>query len=220
VKFRSSADPVDIGPIEATYAAMARAAGIRMPSTQLIATKSGPGYFATKRFDRDAGARKHVVSAAGVYDIAWQEPGLSYDGLLRLVRGVTRSQFEVEEMFRRMVFNVVASNRDDHAKQHSFLYDTDTKRWALSPAYDLTFSPGPGGEHYLAIAGEGRDVSLGAIHTIAQSHDIAPKHRDRIIQEVIEGASQWNVLGSDGLRASSKSTIRHAIDDAVRRLTR
>jgi serine/threonine-protein kinase HipA len=137
VKFRSSRDVSDIGPLEAAYASMASAAGIDVTDHRLIPSTSGAGYFASKRFDRGrGGARRHVVSVAGTLDIEWAVPQIDYGNLLRLVRRVTRSEAEVEQMLRRMVFNVVAHNRDDHAKQHAFIYGED-RRWHLAPAYDL-----------------------------------------------------------------------------------
>ena len=121
VKFRSARDRIDIGPLEAAYAAMARAAGVDISATRLIASHSGgPGYFATKRFDRGAGGqRRHVLSVAGLLDADWERSSMDYGELLKAVRLVTRHQAEVEKMVRRMIFNVVAHNRDDHLKQHA-----------------------------------------------------------------------------------------------------
>ena len=152
VKFRAPQDRPDVGPLEATYADMARAAGVAVaPTTLLRSRKRKTGYFATRRFDRGpAGERLHALSAAGLLEIQWDVPSLDYHGLLNLVRYVTRSQPDVEQMFHRMVFNVAAHNRDDHTKQHAFLMDR-TGTWRLAPAFDLTFSAGPGGEHYLTI---------------------------------------------------------------------
>jgi serine/threonine-protein kinase HipA len=216
VKFANSHDVPDIGPLEAAYSAMARASGLRVPDHRLIAAKRGPGYFASKRFDRGAGAvRKHVISAAGVLDLDWTVPQIDYDNLLRLVRAITRDQQEVEEMFRRMVFNVVAHNRDDHAKQHAFVYDHLTKRWALAPAYDLSNSSGPGGEHYLAVAGEGRDVSARAVKVVANAHDIKFRRVRAIVAEVLEGVDRFEKFAADydvseATRAATSRTIAAA----------
>ncbi|MDB5026813.1 MAG: hypothetical protein JWO66_502 [Candidatus Eremiobacteraeota bacterium] len=220
VKFPSSHDVPDIGPVEAVYAAMARASGVRVPDYRLIEAKRGPGYFATKRFDRGRGAvRKHVMSAAAVLDLDWTVPQIDYDNLLRLVRAVTRDQSEVEEMFRRMVFNVVAHNRDDHAKQHAFIYDPVAKRWQLTPAYDLSHSSGPGGEHYLAVAGEGRDVSARAINAVAAAHDVKPKRLRAIVAEVIEGVEKFEGLAGDyGLSAATRAATSRAIAAGSERL--
>ncbi len=216
VKFASSKDVPDIGPLETAYAVMARAAGIRVPDHRLIAARRGPGYFATKRFDREGNARRHVLSAAGALDLDWQVPQIDYDTLLRLVRRVTRDQGEVEEMFRRMVFNVAAHNRDDHAKQHSFLYDHVADRWLLAPAYDLTYSSGPGGEHYLAVAGEGRDISARAVRAVAAAHDIKPKRVRAIVDAVLDAVARFAVFAAEyGVtRATQVATSRALAADA------
>jgi serine/threonine-protein kinase HipA len=157
VKFRSSHnDPKDAGPIEAAYADMARASGIDVSETRLFPGKPY-GYFGTRRFDRPAaGRRLHVASVAGLLEIDWRIPRIDYAEMLKVVRAMTRDQRAVTQAYRRAVFNVLAHNRDDHVKQHGFLMNAKGE-WRLAPAYDLTFSHGPGGEHYLAIGGRGGD---------------------------------------------------------------
>jgi serine/threonine-protein kinase HipA len=191
-----------------------------VPDHRLIAAKRGPGYFASKRFDRGAGAvRKHVISAAGVLDLDWTVPQIDYDNLLRLVRAITRDQQEVEEMFRRMVFNVVAHNRDDHAKQHAFVYDHLTKRWALAPAYDLSNSSGPGGEHYLAVAGEGRDVSARAVKVVANAHDIKFRRVRAIVAQVLEGVELFEKFAADyDVSEATRAATSRTIVEAANRL--
>ena len=123
VKFRAPEDPIDIGPLEYAYASMARAAGIDVPEHKLIASKKGPGYFATRRFDRpQPGERLHMLSLSGAIESPPQTPS-SYDTLLRATRAITRRADDVAAAFRRMVFNVLAHNRDDHTRQHAFLMD-------------------------------------------------------------------------------------------------
>lgn len=185
IKFRSSKnDFEDIGPLEAVYADMARAAGVDMSPTRLLVGRSGR-YFATKRFDRLPGNnRLHMLSAAALLDIAWDVPAIDYDQLLRLTRHITRDQRAVEAMFRRMIFNVLAHNRDDHANQHAFLMD-DTGRWTLAPAYDLTFNRGPGNQHYLAVGRHGGDDIIRAdIDAIAQTHDISTEKITGVLDQV------------------------------------
>ena len=167
VKFRAPADPVDAGRVEAAYAEMARAAGVDISPTKLIETPHGPGYFATRRFDRDGNARYHLLSFAGMLDSEWHVPTLDYADALSLVRLVTARDDDVERMVRRMFFNVVAHNRDDHAKQHAFIMDSRGV-WRLAPAYDLTFAGGPGGEHYLAVAGYGKDITKKRLLNVAE----------------------------------------------------
>ncbi|MBR7619243.1 type II toxin-antitoxin system HipA family toxin [Phenylobacterium sp. 20VBR1] len=155
VKFRANENPIDIGPIEAAYAAMAKTAGLNLSPYRLLQARARPGYLATRRFDRPApGRRLHMVSLSGAIEV---RPSLlsSYDTFLRATHAITRHAEDVAAAYRRTVFNVLACNRDDHTRQHSFLM-SERGDWRLAPAYDLTFSAGPGGEHYLDIEGEGR----------------------------------------------------------------
>jgi serine/threonine-protein kinase HipA len=220
VKFPSSRDVRDIGPLEAAYASMARAAGIDVPDHRLIRTRtSAGGYFACKRFDRGPhGARHHVVSVAGTLDIDWTVPQIGYDTLVRLVRRVTRRQAEVEQMIRRMIFNMVAHNRDDHAKQHSFLFGSD-RRWHLTPAYDLSYSSGPNGEHYLAVAGEARDVSAEAIREVASAADVEPRRLRSIAGEVLDAVSRFTAFSAEyGVSKKTSQEVLSAVRPALARL--
>ncbi len=219
VKFPSSHDVKDIGPLEGVYARMARAAGIDVPDHRLIATATGAGaYFGSKRFDRAAGGgRHHVVSAAGMLDIEWIVPQIDYDNLLRLVRRVTRSHEQVEEMVRRMIFNVVAHNRDDHAKQHAFIYGTD-RRWRLAPAYDLTFSSGPNGEHYLAVNGEAGDIGPDAIRAVAATQDVKPHRLAAITGQVLDAVGKFrDFAGECDLSRRTTEDVRRALRAAITR---
>ncbi len=220
VKFPRARDVKDIGPLEAAYARMARAAGIDVADHQLIAAGAkAPGYFASKRFDRGAGGvRRHFVSVAGVLDIDWTLPQIDYGTLLRLVRRVTRSQQDVEEMFRRMVFNVAAHNRDDHAKQHAFIYGDD-RRWHLTQAYDLTYSSGPNGEHYLAINGDVADVGAAAILAVAENQDIKSRRAQAIVSDVLGAVGRFREFAGDfGVGKRTTATVRNAIERTTKRL--
>jgi serine/threonine-protein kinase HipA len=157
IKFRSSHhDPRDSGPIEAAYADMARSCDVELSETRVFPGKPY-GYFGTRRFDRPANnERLHVASVAGLLEMDWRVPGIDYSDLLKVVRAMARDQQAVTQAYRRAVFNVLAHNRDDHVKQHAFIMN-ETGQWRLAPAYDLVFSRGPGGEHYLAIGGRGGD---------------------------------------------------------------
>jgi serine/threonine-protein kinase HipA len=191
VKFSALADPVDIGPVEQAYAAMARAAGVVMAQTRLIPAARGPGYFATIRFDRPApGRRLHMVSLAGAVEAPSHLPSLGYDGFLRATRAITRHEGDVVQAFTRMVFNVLACNRDDHTRQHAYLMD-DAGQWRLAPAYDLTWSEGAGGEHMLSIEGERRSPTRAHVETLGRRHGIPLATIDAIIDRVRASAAQW-----------------------------
>jgi serine/threonine-protein kinase HipA len=189
IKFVNTEDPVDVGAIEAAYADMARASGIEMTDTRLFPAKHGPGYFGTRRFDRVAGARVHVHTFCGLLNADPRRTSTGYATLLKATRALTHDQREVEKVFDRMVFNVMAHNRDDHTKNHAFLLNDGV--WRATPAYDLTFSPGPGNEHYLDVAGNGRNPGEAEILDVAKSTDISPKRALDAIERVAAAVSAW-----------------------------
>lgn len=190
VKARSAADTADIGAEEMAYALMARAAGLEMAETRIFETKKGSRLFATKRFDRTSVGRVHMHTASGILNASHRDASLSYENLHKLTFMMTRDSSEVLRMFRRMVFNVFAKNRDDHAKNHSFLMSGDG-RWTLSPAYDLTFSAGPGGEHSADIAGEGRNPGTQHLLTVARGASIADEDAKDVIEQVRTTIGRW-----------------------------
>ncbi|HEY5409757.1 MAG TPA: type II toxin-antitoxin system HipA family toxin [Caulobacteraceae bacterium] len=213
VKFPAKEDPIDIGPIEAAYAAMALGAGLNLSAHRLIPAKAGPGYFATRRFDRPApGLRLHMVSLSGAIEARASLPS-SYDTFLRATHAITRHAEDVAAAFRRMVFNVLACNRDDHTRQHSFLMSARGD-WRLAPAYDLTFAAGPGGEHYLDIEGEGRHPTKDHVRSLGQRHGLS----DRLIEEIIEAVraavAAWPRFAREtGVTARSQKMITAAHED-------
>ena len=210
VKFRAPEDPFDIGPLECAYASMAHAAGLDVSDHRLIASKKGPGYFATRRFDRPhPGARLHMVSLSGAIESSPQTPS-SYDTFLRATRAITRNADHVVSAFRRMVFNVLAHNRDDHTRQHAFLMD-EAGEWRLAPAYDLTYAAGPGGEHYLDIENEGRNPTRSHVETLARRHGLSPKRVETIIDEVRSAIADWGAFAAAaGVSAASRKLVGEA----------
>jgi serine/threonine-protein kinase HipA len=211
VKFRAPQDPVDIGPIEEAYATMAEAAGLTLSEHRLIKAKKGPGYFATRRFDRpDAGGRLHLLSLAGAIEAPSNIPSTSYDTFLRATRAITRRADDVAAAFQRMVFNVLASNRDDHTRQHAYLMGPDGD-WRLAPAYDLTYAPGPGGEHYMDIEGEGRRPTRVHVTAVGKKHGLDVKHVTAVIDQVRAAVADWPKFAeAAGVTPSSIKVIREA----------
>ena len=211
VKFRAPNDPIDIGPTEEVYARMARAAGITMSETQLIPSGEGPGYFATRRFDRPTpGRRLHMVSLAGAVEAPAHMPSLDYDGFLRATLAITRHAGDVEQAFRRMVFNVLSHNRDDHTRQHAYLMDY-AGGWRLAPAYDLTFSAGPGGEHCLAIEHEGRNPTREHVERIGKRHGLSARTIAAIINEVRAALSDWPRHAAELGVTASRQDVTHCL---------
>jgi serine/threonine-protein kinase HipA len=191
VKFAAQVDAPDIGPIEEAYATMADAAGLTLSPHRLLPAKKGPGYFATRRFDRPApGERLHMLSLCGAIEAPADRPSASYDTFLRATLHITRHADDVAAAFRRMVFNVLAHNRDDHTRQHSYLMDA-TGNWRLAPAYDLTYSAGPGGEHYLDVEGEGRNPTRAHVTALGRRHGLSDRTIATIVNDVRDATARW-----------------------------
>ena len=193
VKFRAPEDAEDVGAVELAYAEMARLAGIDMPETYLFPAAQGPGHFAIKRFDRAGNGRLHMQTVSGLLNADHRLPSLTYNDLLKLTRTLTRDQKAVDQIFIRMLFNILAHNRDDHTKNHSFLMAADGN-WTVSPGYDLTNSAGPGGEHSLAISGEGRKPTLGHILKAAKDGGIAESKITDMIDKTVTAIDRWPEL--------------------------
>lgn len=156
VKFRHTYDPSDMGLLEYRYNELARQCGIHVPDFKLVNGR----YFASCRFDISPdGERIHTATAGGLLSISLSNPVLDYLNLLALTGYLTQSREDVEEMFRRMVFNYLMENKDDHCKNFSFLVEKeeDSKwHWHLAPAYDLTrCTEGYNGEHATSVNGTG-----------------------------------------------------------------
>lgn len=151
VKFRHVYDPEDIGKNELLYMQTARECGITIPRIGLAKDR----YFAIERFDfTPDGSKRHVVTAAALLKTDYRKQDADYTNLLALTGYLTQDPGQVEEMFRRMVMNLVAINKDDHAKNFSFLCDDG--KWTLAPAYDITYSPqGTNGEHATSLFYDG-----------------------------------------------------------------
>ena len=215
VKFPAREDPDDIGPIEGAYADMAAAAGIRMSPHRLIPARRGPAYFATRRFDRTlSGGRRHMVSLAGAIEAPSDRPSASYDLYIRATRAITRRADDVTEVFRRMLFNILAANRDDHTRQHAYLMDP-TGDWTLAPAFDLTYAPGPGGEHYMDIEGEGRRPTIGHVRALGSRHGLKTSTIDTLVEEVQTAVARWPELAA--IAGVSPASLQ-VIADAHRRV--
>jgi serine/threonine-protein kinase HipA len=176
--------------VELAYSRMAAAAGIRVPPARFFSTPGGGRHFAAERFDRPEGERRHVHTLAGLLHADFRLPSLDYEAYLRATLHLTRDLGAVAETFRRMVFNVLACNRDDHARNFSFLMEPDGT-WRHTPAYDLTFSAGPGGEHTMSVAGEGRTPTRRHVSQLAAKMSIEPRVRDAIVEQVDAAVSDW-----------------------------
>ncbi|MFN2355912.1 MAG: type II toxin-antitoxin system HipA family toxin, partial [Desulfopila sp.] len=125
------------GPMEYAYSLMAAAAGVEMPQTRLFTTAQGDSFFGVKRFDRGPGNRRyHIHTFGNMIQSNFRIPACDYGDLLKVTSILTRNHTDLLRAFRLMLFNVLAHNRDDHAKNFSFMQSDATGQWALSPAYD------------------------------------------------------------------------------------
>ena len=208
VKFRSADDPEDAAQIEQAYATMARAAGVRMPETRLIAGGPSWHYFAARRFDREGVKRLHAHSASGLLYADFRLPSLDYKDLIALTRAVTRDRREGRAMFALATFNVLSHNRDDHARQFTFLMSRDGKR-RLAPAYDLTFAPGPGGEHTTSVLGRGRNIDRERLLALGRYADLKDPEAREVIDCVAEAVADWHLFAA-GCDVSTASSNRIA----------
>jgi serine/threonine-protein kinase HipA len=208
IKFASSQDPRDIGPIEYAYSLMAIDAGVAMPETHLFRRKKR-GYFGAKRFDRQGDRRVHMHSLSGLIHADHRNPALDYDTVLRVVLVLTKNIAEVEKAYALACFNVLAHNRDDHAKNFSFLLN-DRNAWVFAPAYDLTFSDGPAGEQSTMVMGEGKNPGVLQLRALAKEH--ALKNAPGILAKVQKAVVRWRVHAAKaGVSAKSTKEIAATI---------
>jgi serine/threonine-protein kinase HipA len=187
IKFPSSQDARDVGAIEYAYSLMAKDAGVEMPETHLFCTKRNK-YFGTKRFDRDIDARIHMHSLGGLIHADHRSPSLDYDMVLRVTLALTRNIQDAEKAYALACFNVLAHNRDDHAKNFSFLLNAKNE-WIFAPAYDLVFSYGPGGEQSMLVMGEGRNPGTVQLRALGKQHGI--KNAPEILAKVKKAVANW-----------------------------
>lgn len=191
VKFRHIYDPKDIGLQEARYNEAARKCGIIIPDFRLVNNR----YFASRRFDIDnEGNRIHTSTAGGLMGISLREPFMDYSNLLALTGFITQSREDVEQMYRRMLFNYLTDNKDDHCKNFSFYVVRDNAlnawKWRLAPAYDLTLSPeGYNGEHATSVNGTGHP-RLSDFIAVGKKIKLPEERCREIIEEVCSGCSE------------------------------
>ncbi len=199
VKFASSYDRMEIGKLEFAYSLMAKDASMEMPNTKLLHGKNN-SYFAIERFDRIKDERVHIHSLAGLVHSDFRFPSIDYDDILKLTLHLTKDINEVKKVYRLAVFNLLTYNRDDHAKNFSFLLDNDNK-WKFAPAYDLTFSYGVNGEHATTYLGEGRNPTTVHLEKLAKMHSI--RDYKNVIEEVMSTAENFKKYCKEA-RVSSK----------------
>jgi serine/threonine-protein kinase HipA len=180
VKFASNTDHHDIGKLEFAYSLMAKDAGININDTKLLQGKNN-SYFAVKRFDRNKDQRVHMHSLAGMVHSDFRIPSIDYDDILNLTLHLTKDTNEVQKAYKLAVFNLLTHNRDDHAKNFSYILNQNNE-WKFAPAYDLTFSSGPAGEHSTTYLQVGANPSKKELLELGKKHSL--KNADEIINHI------------------------------------
>lgn len=184
IKFRHTYDPQDMGIQEYHYNEIAKKCGIHVPDFKLTNDK----YFTTRRFDiSTTGERVFTATAGGLLSVSLSNPVLDYVNLLALTGYLTQNKEDVEQMFRRMVFNYLTENKDDHCKNFSFLIkkgNDDKWHWHLAPAYDLTrCTEGYNGEHATSVNGTG-NPTLNDMISVGIKNKLSEKKCKEIVEEV------------------------------------
>jgi len=211
------ADPQGYGRIEYAYHLMARAAGIQMADCRLL-EENGRAHFMTRRFDRlSDGSKLHMQTLGGIAHYDFNMAGAyGYEQALQVIQQLGLGMDARIEQVRRMVFNIVARNQDDHVKNIAFLMDKRGK-WQLSPAYDLIFSYNPDGawtsRHQMTVNGKRDHFTRADIEACAASANIPKRMIRTIIQEVRTAVKQWPAFAE---QASVDTRTRDKIFENLR----
>ncbi len=188
-------DPKGYGVIEYAYALMARAAGIDISECRLL-EENGRRHFMTRRFDRlEGGEKLHMQSLGALAHYDFNLAGAyAYEQAMLVIRRLDLGMAAIEEQFRRMAFNIIARNQDDHVKNIAFLMDK-TGRWSLSPAFDVTYSYNPDGlwtaSQQMTMNGKRGEFTLEDFRECAKAASMKRGRAQTIINEVTEAVRRW-----------------------------
>jgi serine/threonine-protein kinase HipA len=213
-------DPQGYGRIEYAYHRMALKAGITMSECRLF-TENGRAHFMTRRFDRPGdGGKIHYASLFGLAHRAYSAPGThahSYEDLFEVLQKLDLSVADRKEAFRRMVFNVLARNCDDHSKNFGFLMP-ETGQWQLAPAFDITYAhnPGPGkwtATQQMSVHGKRRNITRQDLLNAGHHSGIATRPKlNQILDQVTEALSHWTSEAEQaGIPESQAAAIQNAL---------
>lgn len=188
-------DPTGYGAVEYAYYLMASAAGIDMNECQLL-EEHGRRHFMTKRFDRhDDGEKLHMQSLCGMAHFDFNNPGAhSYEQAIAAMRDLNLPVNAIEQQFRRMAFNIIARNQDDHVKNIAFLMNK-AGDWSLSPAFDMTYSFNPSGKwtsmHQMSMNGKRDHFAMEDFRACARNAILKRGRADAIVDEVRSAVLRW-----------------------------
>ncbi len=209
-------DPQGYGVIEYAYYKMARDCGIDISECRLF-EENGRRHFMTRRFDRLASGEKlHMQSLCALAHYDFNLAGAyAYEQALLVMRRLGLPMSAIEEQFRRMVFNAIARNQDDHVKNIAFLMDK-AGNWSLSPAFDLTYSYNPAGRwtasHQMTLNGKRGDFSLDDFKACARTAAMKRGRAEAIVNEVHAVVSRWREYAeAAGVPTAMQEKIQHAL---------
>lgn len=190
-------DPQGYGAMEYVYYLMASACGIHMMPCHLL-PEGNRRHFLTQRFDRDGNRKIHTQTLNGIAHVDYKQPGsFSYSELFAVARRLRLTAPEAEQLMRRMIFNIVARNHDDHAKNFAFQYRDS--RWQLAPAYDVAYSYKPDSkwvnQHWMQLNGKRENFTRNDIYSLEKVSPLFSRRKlDALIDETIAAVSRWPAL--------------------------
>ncbi|EMK3313935.1 type II toxin-antitoxin system HipA family toxin [Vibrio vulnificus] len=193
-------DPLGYGAMEFVYHLMANKCGVDMMPCRLL-HEGNRRHFITQRFDRIKSSKVHVQTLNGLAHIDYKKPGsFSYAELFGIARQLKLSAVDAEQLFKRMTFNIIARNHDDHSKNFAFMLKKD--RWSLAPAYDLAYSYKPGSKwvnsHWMSLNGKRDNFTRSDFYSLEKLSPIFNKRKiDDIIDTTIEHVSTWRQLAEE-----------------------
>tara|TARA_R110002051_G_scaffold271254_1_gene331601 strand:+ start:80 stop:1348 length:1269 start_codon:yes stop_codon:yes gene_type:complete len=184
--------------VEYAYYLLAQEVGIEMMPSKLIENK----HFATLRYDRQHGEKQHVLTVTGLigWDFKSQPENSSYENVFKVAVALKVPHKDLQQLYKRMIFNIVFRNVDDHLKNHSFIYNKENDSWGLSPAYDITYALNPlftfkSTSRALSINGKRTEITTKDMFAVAE--EFAIKNPKGIIEEVQSLISKWKVIAED-----------------------
>ena len=184
VKFPAEGEHREVCAIEELHARVARSGGIDMPRSRFFDLGSKHSAFGVERFDRLVNSKQvsrvHIMSLSAYLQTDHRLPSLDYETVLLATLRITGDQREVLKAFERCIFNVLMHNRDDHSRNFAYRLN-EQGLWQLSPAFDLTYSFGPGGEHATSVAGHGKNITRAHLLQVATAGGISTKVAERTI---------------------------------------
>jgi len=216
-KDKELADPQGYGVVEYAYAQMAKAAGIDMSECRLL-EESGRRHFMTRRFDRtNGGGKLHMQSLTAIAHFDFNDPlAYSYEQALFVMRRMGLPTSALEEQFRRMAFNIVARNQDDHVKNIAFLMDR-AGAWRLSPAFDITWAYNPtgrwNGQHQMSMNGKREGFTLEDFDACAATALLNRSRARKILRDVRAAVVEWPRFADE---AGVGADWRRSIDPSLR----